>query len=117
MKQRSGAGIIWLAAGLLATALVWYNVATAPPKVPASITFSPAPVLNPYPELEGVVVHINRADEEELQQLPGVGPEKAKAIRAYIRDYGKLTSPDQLLEVEGIGEKTLEQISPYLAFD
>lgn len=117
MKQRSGTGLIWAAAGLLAAALICYNVATAPPRVPASIAFSPAPVLNPYPELEGVVVHINRATEEELTQLPGIGPEKAGAIRAYIRDYGTLDSPEQLLEISGIGEKTLEQISPYLAFD
>lgn len=103
--------------GLLAAALICYNVATAPPRVPASIAFSPAPVLNPYPELEGVVVHINRATEEELTQLPGIGPEKAGAIRAYVRDYGTLDSPEQLLEISGIGEKTLEQISPYLAFD
>lgn len=60
MKQRSGTGLIWAAAGLLAAALICYNVATAPPRVPASIAFSPAPVLNPYPELDGVVVHINR---------------------------------------------------------
>lgn len=117
MKQRSGTGLIWAAAGLLAAALICYNAATAPPRVPASIAFSPAPVLNPYPELEGVVVHINRATEEELTQLPGIGPEKAGAIRAYIRDYGTLDFPEQLLEISGIGEKTLEQISPYLAFD
>lgn len=117
MKKRSGTGVIWAAAGLLAAALVCYNIATAPPRIPASIVLSPAPVLNPYPELEGVVVHINRATEEELRQLPGIGPEKARAIRAYIRDYGALGSPEQLLEISGIGEKTLEQISPYLAFD
>lgn len=117
MKWKLGYGAIGLIALLLTAGIVWYNIENAPPEVPAQIAFAPAPVLNPYPELEGLVVHVNTATEEELRQLPGIGPEKAKDIRAYIRDYGRITSGKQLLEIRGIGEKTLEQIAPYLSFD
>lgn len=116
MDWKLGYGTIGLAALLLGAGLVWYEVQNAPAPLPSRITMhQAAPVLNPYPELEGVVVRINSASEEELQQLPGIGPAKAKAIREYVKSYGKITSAEQLLEIDGIGESTLENIRPYIS--
>lgn len=73
------------------------------------------PLLNPYPELEGVVIDINHATKEELEQLPGIGPVKAGDIVDYVKEKGPLTSLEELLEVKGIGEKTLEKLRPFLS--
>ncbi len=72
------------------------------------------PVLQPYPELEGIQIHVNTASAEEWQKLPGIGEQRACDITAYVEAHGPLEKLEDLLEVQGIGEKTLEKIRPYL---
>jgi len=61
-----------------------------------------------------VTVCINTATAEELSSvLPGIGEKKALAIVEYRELVGGFDSVDELIEVEGIGEKTLENIRPY----
>ncbi|MEO4052213.1 helix-hairpin-helix domain-containing protein [Solibacillus sp. CAU 1738] len=55
-------------------------------------------------------ININKADETELQTLPGVGPAKAQAIVAYRSEVGKFQSIDDLKKVSGIGEKSFERL-------
>jgi competence protein ComEA len=55
-------------------------------------------------------VNINLATSDELQSLTGIGPSKAEAIIAYREENGPFTSPEGLLEVSGIGEKSFEKI-------
>ncbi len=57
---------------------------------------------------------LNRAGVEELQRLPRVGPVMAKRIVQYRDRVGRFTSVEQLLEVKGIGRKTLERLRPYV---
>lgn len=59
-------------------------------------------------------VNINEADIETLAELPGIGPQKAKAIFEYREGHGAFTSLAELTNVKGIGEKTLEKLLPYL---
>lgn len=61
-------------------------------------------------------ININKADEKQLEKLPGIGPTKAKRIIEYREKNGKFKSLDELLNVNGIGPKTLEKIKNYLAF-
>jgi len=53
-------------------------------------------------------VDLNTADEAALETLPRIGPETAKKIIDYRDEHGPFTSLDQLLEVPGIGQKTLD---------
>lgn len=54
-------------------------------------------------------VSINKADADTLAGLIGVGPAKAEAIVAYRKAHGGFKSIEQLMEVKGIGESTIEK--------
>jgi len=55
------------------------------------------------------VVEINQATATELAtHLKGIGETKAKAIIDYRKKHGPFKSHDELLNVKGIGEKTLQ---------
>ncbi|MFZ6047160.1 ComEA family DNA-binding protein [Pseudomonas sp. CR3202] len=55
-------------------------------------------------------ININSADAATLQdQMIGIGETKAKAIIQYREENGPFSSVDELLEVKGIGAKTLEK--------
>ncbi len=54
------------------------------------------------------IVNINTASAEQLSGvLKGIGIKKAQAIVSWREKNGKFASIEQLLEVKGIGEKTL----------
>ena len=54
------------------------------------------------PDTNGIV-NINRASVTELDALPGVGPSTAQAIVDYRTTNGPFGSPEDLLNVKGIG--------------
>jgi competence protein ComEA len=56
------------------------------------------------------VINVNTATAEQLEALPGIGEVLSAAIVAYRDEHGPFTSVDQLDEVSGIGEVTLENI-------
>lgn len=56
------------------------------------------------------IININTATSEQLQTLPSIGPVIAGRIIAYRETYGVFGSVTELLNVSGIGEKTLETI-------
>ena len=54
-------------------------------------------------------VNINTAGAEELASaLKGVGQSRAEAIVRYREAYGPFAAIDELLEVKGIGQSTLD---------
>jgi competence protein ComEA len=57
----------------------------------------------------GRPLNINTASETELTALPGIGPAKAAAI-VEQREQRRFTSVADLMRVQGIGERTLEQL-------
>ena len=59
-------------------------------------------------------VNINAASEAQLETIPGIGPVKAQAILVWRAAHGPFTDPSQLLEIKGIGDKTLAKLLPYI---
>lgn len=55
-------------------------------------------------------IRINSATADEIESLNGIGPSKAQAIIDYREENGLFQSVEDLLEVPGIGEKTLENL-------
>jgi competence protein ComEA len=62
----------------------------------------------------GPLVDLNTADAATLETLPDVGPVTAEAIIAWRTEHGGFTAVEELLEVDGIGEATLETLAPHV---
>ena len=54
------------------------------------------------------LVDINRATEQQLTALKGIGPALARNVVEYRRKNGRFRNIEDLLQVKGIGEKKLE---------
>ncbi len=54
-------------------------------------------------------VDINTADAKQLTQLNNIGLKKAQQIVEYRDLHGKFTSIDELKNVKGIGDATIEK--------
>lgn len=53
------------------------------------------------------VIDLNTATAQQLEDLPRIGPATAEKILAYRKEHGRFTTVEELLEVPGIGERTL----------
>ena len=57
----------------------------------------------------GGPVNVNKADADTIaRELRGVGPAKARAIVTYREENGPFEAVEDLLKVQGIGPKVLE---------
>lgn len=66
-------------------------------------------------EIETVFpVSINHAQKDDLMALPGIGDVLAQRILDYRENHGQFTSAEELLNIEGIGEKRLEELLDYI---
>ena len=59
-------------------------------------------------------VNVNVGEWPELAQLPGVGPSLARRIVEFRVEHGAFDSPQQLLDVPGVGDITLRGMLPYI---
>jgi competence protein ComEA len=67
-------------------------------------------LLMPLVSLAAPSVNINTANSDALVEgLTGIGPQKAMAIVRYRQQNGPFQRVDDLSQVEGIGEKTVDQ--------
>jgi competence protein ComEA len=62
-------------------------------------------------------VNLNRASAAELQAISGIGEKRAQDIIAYREAEGGFTSVDELINVSGIGAKTLERLKTEVCID
>lgn len=61
-----------------------------------------------------VRTNINTASADQLQRLPGIGPALAARVVAYRQANGPFRHPDEIVEVSGIGDKTLVKLRPWI---
>ncbi|MFK4305893.1 competence protein ComEA [Bacillus sp. RC240] len=55
-------------------------------------------------------VQINTASKEQLEKITGIGSRKAESILKYREEHGPFQKIEDLLEIDGIGAKSLEKI-------
>jgi competence protein ComEA len=72
----------------------------------ASLSFAKQPPAKP--------LDLNTATAEQLQELPGIGPNTAAAIVAFREKSGPFRRVEDLLAIHGISKKKLEAIRPYV---
>ncbi len=74
---------------------------------PGGVAGTPTPVAE--------LVNVNTATLDQLETLPGIGPALGQRIIDHREQYGPFASVEDLVDVSGIGEKTLEEIRPYVS--
>ncbi len=86
----------------------------APPEPVAVPGSGSADAIGRASDTDQAVVDLNTADQAELETLPGVGPVTADRILEWRAEHGTFATVEELLEVSGIGERTLEQLRPHV---
>ncbi len=62
----------------------------------------------------GLLVDVNAASAADLAAVPGIGPALAARIVDYRQEHGEFRKMEDLLEVKGVGEKSLDNLRPFL---
>ncbi len=75
--------------------------------VPSQADAGPAPRPADRPRLS-----LDAATAEQLEALPGIGPVLARRIVEYRTRHGSFQRVEDLLQVDGIGPRLLEQLRP-----
>ena len=91
---------------LAALVLVGPPLLAAPQSTPRPDTAKPAATVN-----------INTAGATELQQLPGIGERTATRIVEYRQKNGPFKKIEELMNVQGIGEKSFLKLRTQLTVE
>lgn len=59
-------------------------------------------------------VNVNTATVQQFEALPGIGPSTAQRIVTYREKNGPFKKLEDLMNVQGIGEKSFLKLRPYL---
>ena len=59
-------------------------------------------------------IDINAADSAALESVPGIGKSLSQRILSFREKNGPFQSVDDLLKVQGVGEKSIQKLRPYL---
>jgi len=69
-----------------------------------------SPAASPSGAADSGPLNINQANSSQLDDLPGIGPTYAERIVKYREEHGPFASVDDLQNVSGIGQKTIDKI-------
>lgn len=69
-----------------------------------------APPQAQQPAAEARKVDLNTADQQQLEELPGIGPRTAERIIQFREENGPFRRIEDLLNVRGIGEKKFQRL-------
>ena len=94
---------------LLSAAFLVFLLVSRPP-APAGVSIRPEQAW----DAEDARIDLNRAGAEELREIAGIGPVLSEAIVAWREENGPFQTEEDLLQVPGIGEKTLEAIRGFV---
>ncbi|MDP2992987.1 MAG: helix-hairpin-helix domain-containing protein [Deltaproteobacteria bacterium] len=75
------------------------------------------PMTNPERLLLGIPMPLNTATEQNLELIPGIGPSLALRIVSFRGKNRPFKAVSELEDVEGIGEKKLKEIAPYVTVE
>ena len=95
----------------IATALVLAVVLAACAAAPA---FAAAPAAPKASATEASPVDLNTAASSALESVPGIGKSLSQRILAFRDKNGPFQNVDDLLKVQGVGEKSIQKLRPYL---
>ena len=60
------------------------------------------------------IVNLNTATQSELEALPGIGPKVAARIVEYRKTKGPFKKIEEVMNVQGVGEKSFLKLRPQL---
>ncbi len=81
---------------------------------PAGLTLTAAQAAAAQDQVMVEKININTASAEVLTEVPGIGPKTAGKIISYREENGAFQTVEDLLEIKGIGDKSLAKMKPYL---
>lgn len=108
--------------GLLVLILFWvfsflfiqrYDQRSVPAPSPTPLLLEPLTIHEKI--LLGASLPINQLSQEDWDALPKIGPKLAQRIVAYRERNGPFKKLEDLLQVSGMGPKTLEAVRPFLS--
>lgn len=100
---------------LTAVALVASVAVVATSSVPAMAAQNGRGQAKPSkPAASAQVVNINTASAADFEGLPGIGPKLAARIVDYRQKNGPFKKLEELMNVQGLGEKNFLKLKPQL---
>ncbi|WP_139904045.1 helix-hairpin-helix domain-containing protein [Clostridium thermarum] len=74
-------------------------------------------IVNNIADSDEDIININTADKDDLQKIPGVGPVTAQKILDYREKHGYFNSVEEMKNIDGIGDKTLDKMREKITVD
>jgi competence protein ComEA len=96
----------WVAAALMAALVMGMGVREL--EAAQGQTAKPAPTAE-------APLDLNTATSADLQKLPGIGPALADRIIEYRQKNGSFKKVEELMNVQGIGEKSFLRLKPLVS--
>ena len=95
----------------IVTSFLFVFVLACASAVPAAAAPSAAPKATAS---EARPIDLNTADLAALESVPGIGKSLSQRILTFREKNGPFQSVDDLLKVQGVGEKSIQKLRPYL---